>query len=172
MPTNSLPRRILAGIAGSLLLSACPQLPGYNCSLSHCPTSDYEVYFTDTLYWRRIDTLGTAGLHIAFDQVFKAASAPASAQQDCEGCSGFFLLDSAVLAADRPIVSPEGDTVPAGTNLLAQPWKDKVGRGDIYFRFHPGVRFESGRYAFAITTPWEFEGTRVILGDTSYLVVP
>lgn len=171
--------RILAGVAGILLLSACFQYTGEECRIDHCPTSEYEVYFHDTL-WRRMDTLGASGLIISFEQAHLTANAAtatsafvsASAQSDCAACSGFFVADSAVITADRPIVSPDGDTVPAGANILAQPWKDKLGRGDVYFYFHPDVRFESGRNAFAITVPWAFKKTRVILGDTSYLVVP
>ncbi|MDQ3001077.1 MAG: hypothetical protein M3Y08_07430 [Fibrobacterota bacterium] len=145
--------------------------PADNCDPRPCAKYRYEVEFTDS-QGRKIDTVGTAGLRINFNPIIPAAETAAGGEGDCAGCTNFIPEDSAILTADRSIVSPEGDIVPSGSNLLDPPWNGMLGTGDLHFQFHKGVRFESGRYAFSMKALWTFEKTRTILIDTSYLHVP
>lgn len=144
---------------------------GENCNLAPCAKFDYELVFADSLEGE-IDKVGTAGLKINFNPIIPASATASGGNGDCAGCTSFILTDSAVLTADRPIVSPEGETVPAGSNLLDPPWKGMLGTGDLHFRFRKGVRFESGNYAFSMKAPWHFENIHAILTDTSQIQMP
>lgn len=144
------PRRLLLslvlGLAFTAVLTGCRTLPSEDCP--DCARQAYHLAFFGSQR-APIDTLESDSLwiRISSGSGTKARKAAQASATECIACQSLFR--NAELISDRRVIDSQGDTLPAGANLLDSGIvADTLFEGRYEFPIHPIVKLEAGTHTF------------------------